>query len=262
MGNFVPRNEVTGVSTINSVNEARARAYHGAIEHYRQDVLRGRIDLTMVVNRVPSPLHDLNQLDPALKLKLQAVDAGVTMSAQAVESQVVRGMHVAERTAQQVGHAVSDGVARAYDTLLGDKPTTPAVHLDHPAHPDHALFKQAQGGVHKMDAEFGRAPDQRSDNLAAALAVAARSDGMSRIDHVALSTDASKVFAMQGTLNSPLKQITNVPTVASLDTPIAQSTHALGQVTQQKVVEEQSQQHNQHPMQPQAQRNAGPTIAM
>lgn len=35
--------------------------------------------------------------------------------------------------------------------------------------------------------------------------------------------------ALQGALNSPLKQIAGVPTVESLDTPIAQSTRACDQ---------------------------------
>jgi len=104
--------------------------------------------------------------------------------------------------------------------------TMPAAQITEPDHPGHALFKQAQAGVHQLDARVGRTPDHRSDQLAAALAAAAGAQGMDHIDHVALSTDASKVFAMQGTLNSPFKQIASVPTVESLDTSIAQSTHA------------------------------------
>ena len=64
-----------------------------------------------------------------------------------------------------------------------------------------------------LDAKVGRTPDLRSDNLAAALVVTARSHGMSRIDHVVLSTDTSKVFAVQGALESALKRVASVPTV-------------------------------------------------
>ena len=122
----------------------------------------------------------------------------------------------------------------------------PTAQLNDPVHADHALFKQAQSGVHQMDTKAGRTPDQRSDNLAAALVVAARRDGMSRIDHVSLGTDASKVFAVQGALNSPFKQITSVPTVDSLNTAIAQSTQAWDRAIQQAT----SQLQEQHAPQP------------
>jgi putative chitinase len=120
-----------------------------------------------------------------------------------------------------------------------------ATQLNDPAHPDHALFTQAQGGVHRLDAEHGRAPDPRSDNLAASLAVAARNAGMSRVDHVALSTDAASVFAVQGALNSPFKQLTSVPTVEALNTPMTQSTQAWDRVVQQQTSQSQELQVSQ-----------------
>ena len=247
MSNFLPNNDVIGESILSPLNEARARAYRAPIALYRQDVVQGRIDLTMVAHRTPSPLHQFNPLDPGVKLQAQALDAGTIIAAQAVSIQVTQSVHEAQRTAQKVGHAVSNGAVRAYDTLFVNKPIAPAAPLDHPAHPDHALFKQAQDGVHKMDAKVGRSPDPRSDQLAACLVVAARSDGMSHIDHVTLSTDASKVFAVQGSLHSSFKQITNVLTVESLNTPIAQSSQALDRVIHQKALE--PLQHNHQPMQ-------------
>src|SRR5207245_11660899 len=77
-----------------------------------------------------------------------------------------------------------------------------------------------------------RTPDQHSDQLASALVVAARTNGMNRIDHVVLSTDTSKVFAVQGPLDSALKRIASVPTVEALNTPIAQSTQAWEQASE------------------------------
>lgn len=271
MSNFLPNNDATGSSIINADNEARARTYHGAIEHFHKDVVRNRIDLTMVVNRAPSPLHALNPLDPAVKLKLQAIDAGMTMTGQIVANQVTQGVRVAERTGQQTAQLVSDGAARAYEALTRpgswfDKKTATnpasATRLDQPDHPDHALFKQAQGGVHLMDAKVGRTPDERSDNLAAALVVAARSDSLKRIDHVVLSTDNSKVFAVQGALDSALKKIASVPTVDALDTPVAQSTRILDQAIQQKAVEQQAQRQRQDPMPSQLQQRSGATMAI
>lgn len=125
--------------------------------------------------------------------------------------------------------------------------TKTATRLDEPAHTEHAMFKQAQRGVHLMDARAGRAPDERSDNLAAALVVAARGDGLNRIDHVSLSTDASKVFAVQGGLNSPFRQVASVPTVESLDTPVTASTQAWDRAVQQPALQPHptSHQHSQ-----------------
>jgi len=268
MSNFLPHNDVIGASIINPVDEARARAYRGAIEHYREDVVKSRIDLAMVVNRAPSPLHALNPLDPALKLKLQALDAGVTMTGQVVANHVTQGVRVAERTGQQTAQFVNDGAARAYDALTrpgswfdDKKAATPtaAPQLDQPDHADHALFRQAQGGVHKLDAEVGRTPDERSDQLAACLVVAARNDGMNCIDHVALSTDMSRVFAVQGALDSPFKKIASVPTVESLNTPIVQSTQVLDRVMQPKAPEQAPEQAPQHAHQPQP---AAPAMRM
>ncbi|MDL9998455.1 peptidoglycan-binding protein [Variovorax sp. J22P240] len=132
--------------------------------------------------------------------------------------------------------------------------------LNDASHADHALFKQAQRGVHEMDAKAGRTPDQRSDNLAAALVVAARSDGMSRIDHVSLGTDASKVFAVQGALNSPFKQITSVPTVESLNTPVAQSTQAWDRAMQQ-ATSQRLEQHASQPTHQTPRQQAQPSLA-
>jgi hypothetical protein len=120
-------------------------------------------------------------------------------------------------------------------TSATDPVTT--VRLDDAAHPDHALFQQARNGVHVLDAQRGRTPDQRSDNLAAALVVAARRDDMHEIHHVALGNDAVKTFAVQGELHSPLKQITQVDTAQAVQTSVAQSSQAWDRIVAQKVVQ-------------------------
>ena len=98
--------------------------------------------------------------------------------------------------------------------------------LDQPGHPDHALYQQARDAVHRLDAQQHRAPDQSSDNLAAALTVAARRDGLHQVDHAVLSGDASRAFAVKGDLNSPFKQLAEVPTAQAANTSIAQSSQA------------------------------------
>jgi peptidoglycan hydrolase-like protein with peptidoglycan-binding domain len=105
--------------------------------------------------------------------------------------------------------------------------------LDDPKNPDHALYEQALAGVRKLDVQAGRTSDQHSANLAAALVVAAKKEGMTRIDTVVLSTDdGSRVFAVQNSM--PLQKFAEVPTLTSLNTPIAQSSAAVTQVNQQQ----------------------------
>jgi peptidoglycan hydrolase-like protein with peptidoglycan-binding domain len=132
-----------------------------------------------------------------------------------------------------------DGVAgprtmREIDTLEHQRAAGPgkaaadgALRMDDPASRDRVLYEQARAAVHKLDAEHHRTPDQHSDNLAAALVVAARRDGMTRIDHAVLSDDASRTFAVEGDLNSPFKRIAEVQTQQATGTTIDQSSQAL-----------------------------------
>jgi putative chitinase len=148
---------------------------------------------------------------------------------------------------QREQHLKMDGVAgpntlhrleALTHTQAGGAHPTPAarVHaapprLNDASHPDHALYQQALHGVHLLDAQQQRTPDQHSENLAASLVVAARRDGMSRIDHVALSDDGSRTFAVQGDMQSLFKQVVNVQTQPAVSTTVEQSSLALAQVT-------------------------------
>lgn len=93
--------------------------------------------------------------------------------------------------------------------------------LDDKRNPDHALYEQALAGVKKVDADMGRTSDQHSIQLAAALAVAAKAQGLTRIDTVAISEDGSRTFAAQNTL--PLRTFADVPTAQAVHTSIEQS---------------------------------------
>jgi hypothetical protein len=105
--------------------------------------------------------------------------------------------------------------------------------LDDPKNPDHALYEQALAGVRKLDAQAGRASDQHSANLAAALVVDAKKEGLTRIDNVVLSTDGgTRVFAVQNSM--PLQKFAEVPTLPSLNTPIDKSSAAVQQLNQQQ----------------------------
>ncbi|MGN6479524.1 XVIPCD domain-containing protein [Luteibacter sp.] len=130
------------------------------------------------------------------------------------------------------------------------QPVTPGpapVTLDHADHPDHALFRQTQGAVHRLDAQHGRAPDRQSDNLAGALTVAAREQGLKSVDHVVLNADASTAYAVEGALDSPHKRIAEASTQQAVNTPIEQSSAAW-----QAAAERAQQASHQHTAQQQA----------
>jgi putative chitinase len=104
--------------------------------------------------------------------------------------------------------------------------------LTNPANPDNAMFEQARKGVHAIDAAMNRTPDQASANLSAAIAAQAKKDGLSQIDHVVLSDDGSKAYAVQGDLNSPHKKMAEVQTAQAVNTPVEQSAETMAKTSQ------------------------------
>ncbi|GAA0254516.1 glucosaminidase domain-containing protein [Rhodanobacter caeni] len=90
-------------------------------------------------------------------------------------------------------------------------------------HPDHALFAQALAGVRALDAR-GQPTEQQRLNLAAAMVVEARLQGLTRIDQVVLGDDGSRVYiAQHPTSFMEQTKIGSVDTVAALQTPVARS---------------------------------------
>ncbi|UPG86390.1 DUF2235 domain-containing protein [Luteibacter aegosomatis] len=71
------------------------------------------------------------------------------------------------------------------------------IRLDNVGHPDHSLYSQTRRHVAKLDASLGRQPDQHTDNIASALVVQARTEGLSRIDKVWLTPDGTKMWGEQ-----------------------------------------------------------------
>jgi hypothetical protein len=134
------------------------------------------------------------------------------------------GTKAAVEQFQRAHHMTPDGVAgpKTLNALrMAVHPPQPI--LAEATHPGNAMYLQSLAAVHRLDAQQGRAPDQRSDNLAAALAVAAHGHGMSRVDHVVLSDDASRAYAVQGDTNSVFKRYTDVNVAQAIGTPLAQS---------------------------------------
>jgi putative chitinase len=137
---------------------------------------------------------------------------------------------------------------------------TAAQLMNDPAHPDHTLFRQAQSQVHQLDAQLGRTPDVHSDNLAGMLTVNARTDGLQRIDQVALSTDGQRLWAVQtppGRNDHLFDLRTSVPTDA-VNTSLEQSSVQWPQAMQQYQTLQQTQQ--AAPMVAPVQAMPGPTL--
>ncbi len=143
------------------------------------------------------------------------------------------GVHTrhAVETFQRNHQLKADGIAgpRTLDALHAASLQV-APGMNDPKHPDHAMYAQALAGVHKLDANIGRTPDQYSNNLAASLVVAAKHEGLTRIDRVALSNDGSRTFAVQGKHDEPLQPSAHVQTAEAVNAPLAQSSTAAAQI--------------------------------
>ncbi|MGA7439301.1 MAG: XVIPCD domain-containing protein [Luteibacter sp.] len=99
----------------------------------------------------------------------------------------------------------------------------PTTRLDDPAHAGNTLYKEALASVERLDAAQGRTTDQVSKQFAGSVAVEAHAQGLSRIDHIILSENGAKAWAVQGELNSPFKQIAEVNTQQAVSASVEQS---------------------------------------
>lgn len=183
----------------------------------------------------------------------QAYDAardGLVAGAHATERALSRAAQVTEHAAEAAAGAAARRASQAFDALdswfahetppiptvsapasapasasasASASPATP-VTLDQPAHPDHTLFRQAQAGVHRIDAQIGRTPDQHSDNLAGALTVAAKAKGMARIDAVGAPPDGERASAAQH--HAGYSTCVDVHTMTAIHTSLEKSSAA------------------------------------
>jgi hypothetical protein len=151
--------------------------------------------------------------------------------------------------------------------LPGSTRTPPMVSLSDRNHPDHSMYASTLDLVHDLDRRHGREPDARSANLAASLVVSARQDGLSRIDQVELSTDASRVWGVErppGIRDHFFDRHTNVPTMDALDRSVQASSQQWPQAmnafqTQQQEAQTQALQRQQDQQQSQ-QHASGPSL--
>ena len=136
--------------------------------------------------------------------------------------------------------------APAQNQVTTPMPAREVPRLDDPAHAGHAMFQQAREGVQKLDAQMGRTSDQQSDNIAGALAAAAKAGGLNRIDAVALSDNGARAFAVEHVIPNALSRDAHVQTAQAVNQPLAHSTAQWQQAAQQ-----QNQQVAQQPNQQQ-----------
>lgn len=173
---------------------------------------------------------------------------------EAVE-QLARSRAAQERL-QQAPAPESRQQAPSRATGAAGHPIEGGLLLNQPGHPDYHLFRSAADGVHAIDAKANRVSDLRSDQLSGHLAVAAKREGLSGIDHVVLSQDASRTFAVQGRLEDPTHQRVAVDTVQGLNTPLAQSTQRMAEVSHQQSEQVRTQAETQRQEQETASRAA------
>jgi hypothetical protein len=122
-------------------------------------------------------------------------------------------------------------------------------------HPGNRIYKEALDGVKIIDTKMGRPSDQLSENLAGSLAVAARKVDMSRVNHVEISDDGKRAYAMQGETSSPFKRVAEVDVAQSVAKPLEQSSAEYTKLDQQQaqapvVPQPQQVQQPQAPQQP------------
>lgn len=104
---------------------------------------------------------------------------------------------------------------------------------EHPEHPEHRLYTQIARGVHRLDAETGRTPDEASARMIARLMPLAREQGFRRVDHVVLSRhiglveQGEHVFLVQGRLDDPGHKRAFITTHEAVETPVTDSLQRL-----------------------------------
>lgn len=92
-------------------------------------------------------------------------------------------------------------------------------------HPAHAMYLQAYDGVAAIDRALGRAPDEYSERLAAAIAAQSRADGLQNIAKVVMNDDRSRAFAVDSAdASNPWRKHSSVDVGQGVSQPVEAST--------------------------------------
>ena len=134
----------------------------------------------------------------------------------------------------QRAHGLKDDGVAGPKTLDALKKSEQTPLLSNPSHPDHAMFKQAVGGLEKLGPNAGFKNHAELERAAATLTFEAKVGGLKQIDHVALSTNGTGLFAVQGGLTDPGHHRAHVDKLQAGAQPLEQSTFQLQQDTQQR----------------------------
>ncbi|MBB5862956.1 XVIPCD domain-containing protein [Xanthomonas sp. 3058] len=123
-----------------------------------------------------------------------------------------------------------DGQLQRVDATVLPRPTDATPTLPDPrdaAHPDHALLQQCTAAVERLQAAPGPAAGMDSERLALGSVVAARENGLQRVDHVLLGNDPARGFVVQGALDSPAHLRGSFDAKAVQEAPVAASLQRL-----------------------------------
>lgn len=207
-------------------SQQRAALHLTSVDHVqRQGTLRDG-DSGPAVNVLQTQLAQLGMLDSHGRALKPDSHFGADTKAAVETFQRSRNLHV-------------DGIAGAKTLEAINTPaqSQPLLNLTDASHPGNSMYLQSLEAVFRLDVQHGRTPDQRSGNLAGVVAVAAHCNGMTGVDHVLLSDDASRAFAVQGALDSTDKRFTYVDVSQAINTPLAQSSAQWHNVQQQTVAQ-------------------------
>lgn len=106
-------------------------------------------------------------------------------------------------------------------------------------HPDHGMLQRIRAGVAEFDRNAGKPWDETSERLSRALLAACKDDGresrdpdggnslsanaLQRVDHMAMSTDGRRAFAVQGGKDDPAHRLAAVEVERAIRTPVEAS---------------------------------------